>query len=235
MNSWSTRWHPAIFAEQGYVVVAPNPTGSTGYGQRLTDAIKDQWGGLPYEDLVLGFDWIGQNLKYVDNERAVALGASYGGYMMNWIQGHPLGRRFKALVTHDGVFSMTGQLASEEQYFGIHEFGGKFQKAPASWARWDPSRYTKEWKTPHLVIHSDKDYRLTVSEGLSAFNILQQNGVESRYLTFPDENHWVLKPENSLLWHAVVIDWINKFVGLPDISKEKWAKDVLLEASTKNH
>jgi dipeptidyl aminopeptidase/acylaminoacyl peptidase len=154
--------------------------------------------------------------------------------MVNWIQGHELGRKFKALVTHDGVFSMTGQLASEEQYFPIHEFGGKYMSNPASWLHWDPARFGHEWATPHLVIHSDLDYRLTVSEGLSAFNVLQQNGVPSRYLTFPDENHWVLKPENSLLWHAVVLSWINTHVGLADVSKEAWAKELLEEASTEH-
>jgi dipeptidyl aminopeptidase/acylaminoacyl peptidase len=127
---------------------------------------------------------------------------------------------------------MVGQLASEEEYFPIHDFGGQFMKNPSSWLRWDPAAHSSEWQTPHLIIHSDLDYRLTVSEGLSAFNVLQQNGVPSRYLTFPDENHWVLNPENSLLWHAVVFDWINKYVGLGDVSKQSWTKEVLDEAET---
>lgn len=214
LDSWSTRWNPAVFAEQGYIVVCPNPTGSTSYGQDFVDGIKEQWGGRPYEDIVAGFDWIKDNMKEVDTERAVALGASYGGYMMNWIQGHPLGRKFKALVTHDGVFSMSGQMASEELYFPFHEFGGTLWKNPEGWAKWDPSRFTAEWATPHLIIHSDLDYRLTISEGLAAFNVLQCKGVDSQFLTFPDENHWVLKPENSLMWHEVVLDWINGHVGL---------------------
>jgi dipeptidyl aminopeptidase/acylaminoacyl peptidase len=154
-------------------------------------------------------------------------------YMVNWIQGHDLGRKFKALVTHDGVFSITGQLASEEQYFCFQEFGGPFYKSQAAWAHWDPARFADNWATPHLIIHSEKDYRLTIAEGLSAFNLLQQKGIESRFLTFPDENHWVLQPENSLLWHAVVLDFINKFVGLPRVSQEKWARDVLADASTR--
>ncbi|KAF2001168.1 alpha/beta-hydrolase [Amniculicola lignicola CBS 123094] len=214
VNGWSTRWNPAVFAEQGYIVIAPNPTGSTSYGQSFTDAIQGQWGGLPYEDLVLGFEWITANLTYVDTNLAVGLGASYGGYMMNWIQGHPLGRKFKALVTHDGVFSMTGQMASEELYFPFHDIGGTLASSPAAWAKWDPSRFTANWSTPHLIIHSELDYRLTMAEGLAAFHTLQTRGVESQFLTFPDENHWVLKPENSLLWHEVVLDWINGFVGL---------------------
>jgi dipeptidyl aminopeptidase/acylaminoacyl peptidase len=231
-DAWSTRWNPAVFAEQGYVVVCPNPTGSTGYGQAFTDAIQKNWGGLPYQDLVLGFEYIGKNVDYVDIERAVALGASYGGYMMNWIQGQPLGRKFKALVTHDGVYSMTSQMASEELYFPEHEFGGKWWDSRDSWLQYDPARYTKNWATPHLIIHSDKDYRLTVAEGLAAFNILQERGVPSQYLTFPDENHWVLNPENSLLWHAVVFEWINSWVDLPKPSETDPQLAKVLEAAT---
>lgn len=209
-DSWSTRWNPAIFAEQGFIVVCPNPTGSTGYGQAFTDAIRGQWGGLPYQDLVKGIDWIGENMKYVDMNRAVALGASYGGYMINWIQGHDLGRKFRALVCHDGVFSMTGQLASEELYFPFHDLKGRLWENRSHWEEWDPSRFTQNWSTPQLVIHSELDYRLTISEGLSAFHALQTRGVESQFLTFPDENHWVLNPENSLLWHQTVLSFIKK-------------------------
>jgi dipeptidyl aminopeptidase/acylaminoacyl peptidase len=220
-DGWSTRWNPAVFAEQGYVVICPNPTGSTSYGQDFVDAIQGQWGGLPYEDLVLGFDWIKKNLAYVDTKRAVALGASYGGYMMNWIQGHPLGREFKALVTHDGVFSMTGQLASEELYFPFHDLKGPLWKNPEAWAEWDPSKFTEHWNTPHLIIHSSLDYRLLIGEGLAAFNVLQAKGVESQFLTFPDENHWVLKPENGLMWHKTVLDWINSHVGLQKYTESR--------------
>ena len=217
-DQWSTRWHPAVFSEQGYVVVTPNPTGSTGYGQAFTDAIRGSWGGLPYIDLVKGMEYIEKHLSYVDTDRAVALGASYGGYMVNWIQGHPLGRKFKALVTHDGVFSMTSQLASDEQYFPTHDLGGSLWKVPEEWAKWDPSRFTRNWATPHLIIHNELDYRLTIAEGLAAFNVLQMKAIDSAFLTFPDENHWVLNPENSLVWHQTVFNWINKHVGLPPIS-----------------
>ncbi|QKX54133.1 uncharacterized protein TRUGW13939_01217 [Talaromyces rugulosus] len=217
-DQWSTRWNPAVFAEQGYVVVTPNPTGSTGYGQEFTDAIQGNWGGLPYLDLERGFDYIKKNLKYVDTDRAVGLGASYGGYMMNWIQGHPLGRKFKALVTHDGVFSMVSQLASEEQYFPLADLKGPLWKVPDEWQKWDPSRFTANWETPHLIIHNELDYRLTMAEGLAAFNVLQMKGIDSGFLTFPDENHWVLQPENSLVWHYAVINWINKYAGLPQLS-----------------
>lgn len=214
-DQWSTRWNPAVFAEQGYIVICPNPTGSTGYGQSFTDAIRTQWGGRPYEDLAKGFSYIEDELPFVDTDRAVALGASYGGYMMNWMQGHSLGRRFKALVCHDGVFSMTAQLASDEQYFPVHDLGGPLWGNQESYDRWDPSRFTADWDTPMLVIHNELDYRLTIAEGLAMFNVLQMRGVESLFLSFPDENHWVLKQENSLVWHLVVINWINRFVGLP--------------------
>lgn len=215
-DQWSTRWNPAIFAEQGYVVVTPNPTGSTGYGQAFTDAIKESWGGLPYEDLVSGFAYIKESMDYVNTDRAVALGASYGGYMMNWMQGHSLGKEFKALVCHDGVFSMTNQLSSDEQYFPNHDLGGPyFSEHQAMWEKWNPARFTANWSTPMLVIHNELDYRLPISEGLGMFNVLQEKGIKSKFLTFPDENHWVLKEENSLQWHLEVINWINSFVGLP--------------------
>jgi len=220
VDSWSTRWNPAVFSEQGYVVIAPNPTGSTSYGQDFTDGIQNQWGGRPYEDLIKGFEYIKENLSYVDTDRAVALGASYGGYMINWIQGHDLGRKFKALVCHDGVFGMTNQMSSDEQYFPSHDLSGPIWAALENWERWDPSRHTGNWSTPQLVIHNELDYRLPISEGLAAFNVLQMKGVESRFLSFPDENHWVLKPENSLVWHTVVLNWINKFVGLPAYKDE---------------
>ncbi|KAK5120402.1 hypothetical protein LTR85_006341 [Meristemomyces frigidus] len=237
-DSWSTRWNPAVFAEQGYIVIAPNPTGSTGYGQEFCDSIRDNWGGDPYQDIVNCFEWVGKNMPEADNDRAVALGASYGGYMMNWVQGHDLGRKFKALVCHDGIFSFAGGLlATEELYFPFHDLGGTpwydpgFKEADkassnfasstlADWRKWDPSEHLTNWATPQLVIHSSKDYRLAISEGLAAFNVLQARGVDSQFLCFPDENHFVLKPENSLAWHKTVLNWINKHVGLPAYTKE---------------
>lgn len=241
-DSWSTRWNPAVFAEQGFIVIAPNVTGSTGYGQAFTDAINRNWGGDPYQDIVNCFEWVGKNMKEADNDRAVALGASYGGYMMNWIQGHDLGRKFKALVCHDGIFSNANMLSTEELYFPFHDLGGtpwydpgfdkttKAQDRPArspfnactfsDWRRWDPSEHLDNWSTPQLVIHNSKDYRIAISEGLAAFNVLQARGVESQFLTFPDENHFVLKPENSLVWHKTVLNWIRKYVGMSPFADE---------------
>ncbi|EEY18759.1 dipeptidyl-peptidase V [Verticillium alfalfae VaMs.102] len=210
----NTRWNPAIFAEQGYIAVMPNPVGSTGYGQNHTDAIQSQWGGLPYVDLVKCFEHIEKNLDYVDIDRAVALGASYGGYMINWIQGNELGRKFKALVCHDGVFSTLNQWSTEELFFPLHDFGGPIWENRATYEKWDPATKLANWSTPQLVIHNELDYRLPISEGLAMFNVLQARGVPSRFLMFPDENHWVLKPENSLVWHKEVLGWINKYSGV---------------------
>ncbi|KAH7319958.1 Alpha/Beta hydrolase protein [Stachybotrys elegans] len=228
LDDWSTRWNPAIFAEQGYVVVCPNPTGSTGYGQAHTDAIKENWGGTPYEDLVKCFEYIEKDMPYVDTERAVALGASYGGYMINWIQGHDLGRKFKALVCHDGAFSTQSQWSTEELFFPVHDFGGTIWENRAGYEKWDPSYHTDKWATPMLVIHNELDYRLPISEGLAMFNVLQARGVPSKLVVFPDENHWVLKPENSLVWHREVLGWINKYSGIADGVKPK-ARDLALE------
>ncbi|GJN73134.1 hypothetical protein PLICBS_007210 [Purpureocillium lilacinum] len=216
VDDWSTRWNPAIFAEQGYVAVSPNPTGSTGYGQKHTDAITRNWGGNPYDDLVKCFEYLEKEVSYIDTSRAVALGASYGGYMINWVQGHDLGRKFKALVCHDGVFSTQNQWSTEELFFPEHDFGGTLWESRDIYAKWDPSLYTQNWATPQLVIHNELDYRLPVSEGLAMFNVLQARNVPSKLVMFPDENHWVLRPENSLVWHREVIDWINKYSGVKD-------------------
>lgn len=148
----STRWNPAIYASAGFVVVMPNPTGSTGYGQALTDAIACNWGGRPYEDLEKCFEYIVANMPHVDTDRAVALGASYGGYMINWIQGHPLGRRFKALVYHDGIFSTMNDWATEELFFVLHDMGGPLWEKRDVYEKWDPSRFTQNCKCPEWIL-----------------------------------------------------------------------------------
>lgn len=186
-DAWSTRWNAAVFAEQGYVVVLPNPTGSTGFGQRFTDDIKEQWGGLAYRDLENCFAYIEDNMDYVDTDRAVALGASFGGYCMNWFQGQALGKKLKALVCHDGIFSTVYELATEELYFVNHDLGGPYWDNKEKWMKWDPAQYIDRWTTPMLVIHSERDYRLTMADGLAAFNVLQSRGIESELLVFKDE------------------------------------------------
>lgn len=191
-NSWSTRWNAAVFAAQGYVVALPDPTGSTGYGQEFVDAIRGDWGGKPYGDIVNCFDYIRTKLDYVDSSRTVAAGASFGGYMANWIQGHALGRFMKALVTHDGTTCLTTELSTDELYFVNRDLGGSWlvPENRETWKKWDPSQFAQYWDTPHLIIHSEKDYRLLMADGMAAFNLLQMRGVESQFLTFSDENHW---------------------------------------------
>ncbi|KAJ9126721.1 hypothetical protein QFC24_001752 [Naganishia onofrii] len=203
-DSWSTRWNPNIFAHQGYFVVAINPTGSTGYGQEFVNGIYENWGGSPYIDLVAGLQYILETHPEIDRERLAALGASYGGYMINWLQGHNKHTNFKAFVCHDGLFETHNMYYSTEQvYFP--------QKAP--YEKWSPNNFVQEWNTPALIIHGGKDYRVPDTQGISAFTALQSRGIPSRFLYFKDENHWVLDPQNSLRWHHEVFRWLNEWVG----------------------
>ncbi|KAJ5295378.1 hypothetical protein N7508_010199 [Penicillium antarcticum] len=215
-DSWSSRWNYKAFADQGYVVVAPNPTGSTGFGDKLTDMITNNWGSYPYDDLVKCWEYVRDNFDFIDTDHGVAAGASYGGFMINWIQGNPLGREFKALVSHDGTFVADAKISTEELWFIEHDFNGTFWANRDNYRRWDPSspEHILQFDTPQLIIHSSKDYRLPVSEGLALFNVLQERGVPSRLLNFPDENHWVLNKENSLVWHQQVLGWLNKYSGI---------------------
>lgn len=213
-NVWSTRWNFQVWADQGYVVVAPNPTGSTGFGQKLIDDIQGRWGSWPYQDIVLGWNYVKENLSYVDTENGIEAGASYGGYMTNWIQGHELGRKFKALVTHDGISHTRAAYATEELWFIRHDYNGTVFDEYATYAEWDPFNYIHNFSTPHFIVHNTLDYRLPESDGIALFNILQTKGVPSRFLNFPDENHWVLNPENSLFWHTEIFNWINHYSGI---------------------
>ncbi|RMZ88435.1 hypothetical protein DV736_g4344, partial [Chaetothyriales sp. CBS 134916] len=213
-NAWSTRWNYKVWADQGYVVIAPNPTGSTGWGMALQDAIQNNWGSYPYDDLVKGWEYVATNLSYVDTSRGIEAGASYGGYMTNWIQGHDLGRKFKALVTHDGSLNTIAQYTSEELWFMQHDFNGTLWHDRDNYERWNPINHINEWATPHFVVHNELDYRLPIAEGIALFNILQERGVPSKFLSFPDENHWVLNRENSLVWHREIFKWINYYSGI---------------------
>ncbi|RMD40331.1 hypothetical protein DV735_g4819, partial [Chaetothyriales sp. CBS 134920] len=213
-NGWSTRWNYKVWADQGYVVVAPNPTGSTGWGTELTNAIQNNWGSYPYDDLVKAWEYVDANLSYVDTSRGIEAGASYGGYLTNWIQGHDLGRKFKALVTHDGSTNTNAQYTTEELWFMQHDFNGTLWDNRDNYERWNPINHIKEWATPHFVVHNELDYRLPIAEGIALFNILQERGVPSKFLSFPDENHWVLNRENSLVWHREIFRWINYYSGI---------------------
>jgi len=214
VNSWSARWNQLVFAAQGFVVVAFNPAGSTGYGQAYQEEILGQLGGSPLQDIQLGTKYVLDKVSTLDKSRVVAAGASYGGFMMNWIQGHNEDKLFKGLVCHDGIFSIQGMYyATEELYFPEHEAGGPLYDPSVreKFLQWSPERFADKWETPMLVIHGGKDYRLTDSEGISAFTLLQRRGIDSRFVYFPKENHWVINPKNSLKWHQEVLGWLKKY------------------------
>jgi len=209
-DDWSYRWNPQFFAANGYVVIMINFHGSTGYGQKFIDAINGDWGGAPFEDLMKGLDYAEQTYPFIDKTRECALGASYGGYMANWILGHT--DRFKCIVSHDGMFNAESAWGStEELWFNNWEFKGTPYENREMHVRWSPHQYAKNFKTPTLVIHGQKDYRLDVSEGLQLFTTLQMLNVPSKMLYFPDEGHWVLKPQNSQLWYKTVNDWVDQW------------------------
>lgn len=209
-DSWSYRWNPQMFAARGYVVLMPNPRGSSGFGQKFIEEISGDWGGKVYTDLMNGVDAFAA-LPYVDAERIGAAGGSYGGYMVNWILGHT--NRFKALVSHAGLFNLESFYgATEELWFPDWEFGGAPWENPAMYERWSPHRFVKNFSTPTLVVHGELDYRVPVGEGFQLFTALQRRGVPSRLLYFPDEGHWVLKPQNSKLWHETVLGWFDRFL-----------------------
>jgi dipeptidyl aminopeptidase/acylaminoacyl peptidase len=205
------RWNPQAYAGAGYVTVTIDFHGSTGYGQAFTDAIRGDWGGKPYEDLMKGLDHVLATYDYVDPSRMGALGASYGGWMVNWIAGHT--DRFKCLVSHDGEFSVEASYYStEELWFPEWDLLGPPWEQKALYEKFSPSTYVTQWKTPMLVIHGAKDFRLVDTEGMSVFTALQRRGVPSKLLWFPDENHWVLKAKNSILWHETVIGWLDQWL-----------------------
>ena len=209
-DDWSYRWNPELFAANGYVVIMINFHGSTGYGQKFIDAINGDWGGAPYEDLMKGLDYAEQHYGFIDKDRECALGASYGGYAINWILGHT--DRFKCLVSHDGMFNAESAWGTtEELWFNDWEFKGTPYDNRAMYEKWSPHQYAKTFKTPTLVVHGQRDYRLDVSEGFQLFTTLQMEGVPSKMLYFPDEGHWVLKPQNSRLWYQTVNDWVDQW------------------------
>jgi dipeptidyl aminopeptidase/acylaminoacyl peptidase len=208
-DTWSYRWNAQIYANAGYVVFMPNPRGSTGYGQKFVNEISGDWGGLVYTDIMNG---VAEVIKapYVDRNRIGAAGASYGGYMVNWLLGHNNDPRFKfkAFVSHAGVFNLESMaLATEELFFVEWEFGGMPWENKESYSKWSPHRFADRFETPTLVIHGELDYRVPVGEGLQLYTALQRRGVPSRLLYFPDEGHWILKPRNSELWHRNVLEW----------------------------
>lgn len=209
MDNWGYRWNAQMWAARGYVTVMLNPHGSTGYGQAFTEQISGEWGGAVYEDLMKGVDYV-LSQGYVDPQRLGAAGGSYGGYMTNWMMGHT--NRFKAFVTHAGIFNTISMYATEELWFQEWEFKGAPWTNPALYTKWSPHAYARNFKTPTLVVHGELDYRVPIGEGLQLFSTLQRRGVPSKFLYFPDEGHWVLKPQNSELWYKTVLGWFDQWL-----------------------
>jgi dipeptidyl aminopeptidase/acylaminoacyl peptidase len=229
-DSWSYRWNWQLMAAGGYVVIGINRRGSTGYGQKFVDEVSGDWGGKAYTDLMRGLDYAETKFPFIDKTRECALGASYGGYMADWVLTHT--NRFQCIVTHDGMYdAVSAYGATEEMWFNEWEFrrspstgATAFDSKPAApwrysslpaaqdpFRKWSPSQYIQNAKTPTLIIHSQKDYRLDVSQGFELFTALQRLGVPSKFLYFPDEGHWVLKPKNSELWYQTVGDWCDRW------------------------
>jgi dipeptidyl aminopeptidase/acylaminoacyl peptidase len=208
LDSWSTRWNPQVWAAQGYVLAMPNPRGSTGFGQKFTDEISHDWGGKVFDDLMAALAYLEQQ-PWVDTNRMASAGGSYGGYMMNWFQGHT--DKFKTLITHCGVYefySMYG--TTEEVWFDEWEHGIPWETP--EFDKFSPHKYAAKFKTPNLIIHGELDFRVPINQGLSLFTTLQRQGVPSKLLYFPDEGHWVLKPQNSELWHRTIFDWLAEYL-----------------------
>jgi len=212
-DAWSTRWNPSLWAAQGWVIAAPNPRGSFGFGQTFVDQISGDWGGRVMADIDAVVAAVSK-MPFTDSQRMGIAGASFGGYAVDWIIGHT--NRFKAAVTHDGVFNLESMsMATEELWFPEWEFGGRpwDPKARAQFAKWSPHLYAQNIKTPTLVITNEMDFRVPVDQGLQLFTVLRRNGVPSEALVFPDEGHWVLKALNSRAWHEAVFGWMRKYLS----------------------
>ena len=206
------RWNPQALTGAGYAVIAVNFHGSTGFGQAFTDSISGDWGGKPFEDLMKGLDHALANYSWLDSNRVAALGASYGGWMINWILGQT--DRFKCLVVHDGnLDERMAYYDTEELWFPEWEHRGLPWQNKAGYTKQNPVDHVDQWRVPTLVVHGGRDFRVVDTEGLSTFTALQRRGVPSKLLYFPDENHWVLKPQNSVQWHKVVFDWMDQWTG----------------------
>ena len=213
-DAWGYRWNAQMFTSPGYVAVMINRRGSTGFGQKFTDEIQDDWGGKAYTDLMEGTDYVLKNYPFIDGTRMVAGGGSYGGFMMDWFATHAQGR-FRALFSHAGVYNQVSMNATEELWFPSHEFRGTPWSNAASYAKWSPATYAGElgkYRTPTLVIAGELDYRVPYTQSLEFFTALQMQDVPSKLLLFPDEGHWVLKPQNSQYWYKVVLEWIATYV-----------------------
>lgn len=211
-DSWSFRWNPKVMASQGFAVVTIDFHGSAGYGQEFMDSINQDWGGKPLEDLKLGFEAALKEDSQIDGERSCALGASYGGYMMNWIAGN-WPDRFDCIVNHAGIFDLRSfAFSTEELWFDQWDHGGPWWTRPDP-EKWNPINHIDKWRTPTLFIHGEKDFRIPYTQSIMPFTYAQEQGIDSKLLIFPDENHWVLKGKNSVQWHRIVFDWMKKWTA----------------------
>jgi len=212
-NQWNWRWNAQAFAARGYGVVFIDFHGSPGYGQAFTDSISQDWGGKPLEDLQKGLAAAVAQFGWLDGERACSLGASYGGFMQNWIAGQ-WPDRFRCIVNHAGIFDQrTMYYTTEELWFTEWEHGGPYFERPQVHERFNPADHVTKWRTPMLVTHGVRDFRVPYSQGLATFTALQRRGIESRFVVFPDENHWILKPANSTHWYETVLDWLDQHLA----------------------
>ena len=212
-NAWGYRWNPQVFSGAGYVTLMINRRGSTGYGQKFTDEITNDWGGKAYTDVMKGIDAAIAKFSFIDRSRVAAAGASYGGYMADWLATHT--DRFKAIVSHAGVYDKVSMYATEELWFEEHDTQGTPWSAPENYKKWAPVSYAEalgRYKTPTLVIAGERDYRVPYTQSLEFFNALQRQNVPSKLVIFPDEGHWILKPQNSQLWYKTVLDWLARYV-----------------------
>jgi dipeptidyl aminopeptidase/acylaminoacyl peptidase len=209
-HSWTYRWNAQVFAAAGYLVVEPNPRGSTGYGQKFIDDINGDWGGKPFDDIMAVADHVVAEIPYADGARMAAAGGSYGGYMVDWILGHT--QRFKALISHAGVYDLVSEFgATEELWFPLWEIGGTPWDKADDYAKYSPSSFVKDFHTPTLVITGELDFRVPYTQSLELFTALQMQKVPSKLMVFPDEGHWVGKPQNSLLWYKTFLEWIDSW------------------------
>jgi dipeptidyl aminopeptidase/acylaminoacyl peptidase len=212
-NAWGYRWNAQVFSGAGYVTLMINRRGSTGYGQKFTDQITNDWGGRAYVDVMKGIDAAIVKYPYIDKTKMAAAGGSYGGYMADWLATHT--DRFKAIVSHAGVYDKVSMYATEELWFEEHDLQGTPWTAPENYKKWSPSTYAGDlgkYKTPTLLVAGERDYRVPYTQSLEFFSALQRQGVPSKLVVFPDEGHWVLKPQNSQFWYETFLDWLATYV-----------------------
>jgi dipeptidyl aminopeptidase/acylaminoacyl peptidase len=212
-NAWGYRWNAQVFSAAGYVTLMINRRGSTGYGQKFTDEITNDWGGRAYVDVMKGVDASIVKFPFIDKSKLAAAGGSYGGYLADWLAAHT--DRFKAIISHAGVYDKFSMYATEELWFEEHDMQGMPWTAPENYKKWSPSTYAADlgkYKTPTLVIAGERDYRVPYTQSIELFNALQRQGVPSKLMVFPDEGHWILKPQNSQLWYKTFLDWLGTYV-----------------------